>query len=265
MATLVAAGIVAAGIVAAGLQTLSAHPAFAESPFPAPGRAARVAQSDSSAWERLANQAGQSQSVDDALTALDEILSDPNLQRALTTPAPRPTPSEPLPDVQLPRIGIEVIRLMLAIAGSIGVLALIVALGPTLYRLTVAHRRNDLHKSSPDAEVTTSAEAVARAQRASVVQDYRLAMRLLYLACLLKLDESGVLRYDRTLTNREYVRQLASRPVLAGALQPVVEAFDDVWYGFRALTPQGYAAFEAQVRELLELAVAGRKPANDQP
>ena len=215
------------------------------------------------AQQRPPAQAGGNQPVDDALASLDAVLSDPALQRPLATPDPRPTPSQPLPELQIPRIGIDVIRLMLAIAGGIGVIALIVALGPTLYRFFAARRRNASRNAGADAEVATSVEAVARAQQASAIQDYRQAMRMLYLACLLKLDESGALRYDRTQTNWEYVRQVAGQPALASALQPVVEVFDDTWYGFRFITPQGYAAFESQVRELLDLAAAGHKPATN--
>lgn len=199
----------------------------------------------------------------DALAARDAALNDPNLQRPLATPAPRPTPAQRPPALQLPRIGVDAIRFALVVAGGIGVIAVIVTLGPLLFRLLAARRRAASRDAEADAEVATSVEAVARAQEASVIQDYRLAMRMLYLACLLKLDESGVLRYDRTQTNREYVRQIADRPALAGALQPVVEVFDDVWYGFRPITPQGYAAFESRVRDLLALAAAAPGPARD--
>lgn len=214
------------------------------------------------AQQRAPMQGNGGQPVDDALASLSTVLSDPNLQRPPAMPAPRPTtPSQPLPDLQIPRIGLDMIRLMLTIAGGIGVLALIVALGPTVFRLFAARRRNASREAGSGAEVATSVEAVARAEEASAIQDYRLAMRMLYLACLLKLDEGGALRYDRTQTNREYVRQIAGQPALASALQPVVEVFDDVWYGFRVITPQGYAAFESRVRELLDLAVAGHRPA----
>ncbi len=251
-------------LAAAGLQALWARPGLAASPLPQPHHAALVERIDAVGQQRPPAQTGGDQPVDDALTALDTVLSDPNLQRPLATPAPRPTPSERAPELQIPRIGIDAIRLALAIAGSIGVIGLIVAAGPALYRFLAARRRNAARGAGADAEVSTSVEAVARAQQASAIQDYRLAVRMLYLACLLKLDESGALRYDRTQTNREYVRQVAGQPALAGALQPVVEMFDDVWYGFRLITPQGYAAFESRVSALLNLAVAERKPAPNQ-
>jgi hypothetical protein len=77
---------------------------------------------------------------------------------------------------------------------------------------------------------------------------------MLYLASLLKLDEVGALRYDRALTNREYVRQVSLKPALAAALWPVVETFDDTWYGFSPVTSEGYRAFESRVGELLQAA-----------
>ncbi len=254
-----AIALVVACIAAAGLH---APWALASASLPLADRAAPVERVDAAVQQRAPMQAGGGQPVDDALASLDAVLSDPSLQRPLATPAPRPTPSQPLPDLQLPRIGLDVIRLMLIIAGGIGVIALIVALGPTVFRFFAARRRDASRDAGADAEVATSVEAVTRAQQASAIQDYRLAMRMLYLACLLKLDESGALRYDRTQTNREYVRQIAGQPALAGALQSVVEVFDDVWYGFRVITPQGYAAFESRVRELFDLAVASHRPAN---
>ena len=203
---------------------------------------------------RAAQSAGATREMTNSMSSLNGVLSDPNLQRPLVTSTPRPQPQEQ-PRLEFPRIGGDVIRLILAIAGGAGVIFLIVALGPTLFRF-FASRRPRLRQADGDGpdEVATSAEAVERAQHASAIQDYRLATRMLYLASLLKLDESGALRYDRTQTNREYVRQVAAQPPLADALRVVVEVFDDVWYGFRPITPEGYGEFAGRVDEVLHLA-----------
>ncbi|MCS7059549.1 MAG: DUF4129 domain-containing protein [Anaerolineae bacterium] len=196
-----------------------------------------------------------------ALQSLKAILDDPALQKPISTPATQRDEHEAQVDLQLPRIGVEAIRFALALAGGAGILALIIALGPALFQSLVVRRTKLARPGAPTFdEATTSAEAVTRAQHASALQDYRLAVRLLYLACLLRLDERGALRYDRTQTNREYVRQIADRPALAEALRQVVEVFDDVWYGFRPITPQGYQAFEQHVRQLLDLTQPGAQP-----
>lgn len=89
-------------------------------------------------------------------------------------------------------------------------------------------------------EVLTADAALQRAQQFSGEGDYRTAVRYLYLSALLLLEERGLLRYNRSLTNREYLRSLASQPELAAVLRDVIEVFDRVWYGFHALEPTEY-------------------------
>ena len=98
-----------------------------------------------------------------------------------------------------------------------------------------------------------TAEAASR-RAASLAEggDHRSAVRYLYLAALLHLEEAGLLRYDRSLTNREYLRTLAARPELADRLRGVVEVFDRVWYGFDALNDDAYGEYAARVAALRE-------------
>ncbi|MEW5871112.1 MAG: DUF4129 domain-containing protein [Chloroflexota bacterium] len=90
-------------------------------------------------------------------------------------------------------------------------------------------------------ENLTADLALRKAQEMSAGGDYRLAVRYLYLSALLLLEERGLLRYDRSRTNREYLRSLAHLPELAANLREVVEVFDRVWYGYQ---PLDQAAFE---------------------
>ncbi len=102
-----------------------------------------------------------------------------------------------------------------------------------------------------DADETLTAEtALKRAQTLSASGDYRAAVRYLYLSTLLVLDERGLLRYDRSLTNREYLRSVAHLPEVAGVLRDVVEVFDRVWYGYQPLDDASYSQFAARVAEL---------------
>ncbi len=101
--------------------------------------------------------------------------------------------------------------------------------------------------------VLTAREALTRAQSFVAAGDYRAAMRLLYLAALLSLDERGVLKYDPSWTNREHVHALAKHPALASALAPIVETFDRVWYGFANVTPDEFAEFRRRVQEMQEI------------
>jgi hypothetical protein len=101
-----------------------------------------------------------------------------------------------------------------------------------------------------DGEVLTSDTAFKRAQGLSGTGDYRAAVRYLYLSSLLLLDERGLLRYDRSQTNREYLRSVTHLPKLAGILRQVIEVFDRVWYGYQPLDERDYTHYAAQVAEL---------------
>lgn len=62
---------------------------------------------------------------------------------------------------------------------------------------------------------------------------YREAVRALYLACLLKFDETKVARFDRRETNWEHlarIRASARRPADLDFTSPT-KAFDRIWYG----------------------------------
>lgn len=101
-------------------------------------------------------------------------------------------------------------------------------------------------------EVLTSKSAFKRAESLSMQGDYRNAIRYLYLSSLLVLDEQGLMRYDRSRTNREYLRSVSSKPELAKPLQDVIDVFDRVWYGFEGVDEQTYQSYVERVDELRE-------------
>jgi hypothetical protein len=100
--------------------------------------------------------------------------------------------------------------------------------------------------------IVTSKGALQRAQSLSLQGDYRNAVRFLYLSSLLVLDEQGLLRYDRSRTNREVLRSVASRPDLANPLRDVVDVFDRVWYGYEPVDEQTFQSYLKHVEELRE-------------
>lgn len=91
--------------------------------------------------------------------------------------------------------------------------------------------------------------AAARQQAATLAQagSYRQAMRQLYLAALLRLDEIGALRYDHSQTNREVLAQLPPTSTTYRHLAPVVDTFDHIWYGVREPDLQTYDTYAAEV------------------
>lgn len=101
-------------------------------------------------------------------------------------------------------------------------------------------------------EPLTSEAAFEKAQMLSRGGDYRSAVRYLYLSSLLLMDERGVLRYDRSKTNREYLRSVANSPELAKPLEEVIEVFDNVWYGYHPLEEESFKHYSDRVEELKE-------------
>jgi len=102
----------------------------------------------------------------------------------------------------------------------------------------------------PHLDNITADTAWQRAQESSDLGDYRQAVRYLYLSTLLLLEERDLLRYDRALTNREYLSRLAHRPDLAAILRDVVDVFDRVWYGYQPLSEGEYGRFADRVQIL---------------
>jgi len=107
-------------------------------------------------------------------------------------------------------------------------------------------------KQAEEDEPLTSEAAFARAQQLSKGGDFRAAVRYLYLSTLLILDERGVMRYDRSKTNREYLRSVANSPELSKPLEEVIEVFDNVWYGYHSLDEETFKHYSGRVEELKE-------------
>ena len=116
--------------------------------------------------------------------------------------------------------------------------------------LIVENRLDEAHL--PGDELLTADAALQRAKEISQTGDYRTAVRYLYLSSLLLLDERGLLRFDRSKTNREYLRSVASFPHLSAPLHDVIDVFDRVWYGFQPLDQDGFKHYVEKVDELRE-------------
>ena len=136
------------------------------------------------------------------------------------------------------------------ISGLAAVL-MVAALAYMVYSLALnfAAETEVLDENAP-AEILTADLALKRAHTLSAAGDYRTAVRYLYLSALLVLDERGLLRYDRSLTNREYLKTVAHLPEVAAILGEVVEVFDRVWYGYQPLDATGFNQYAARVAEL---------------
>ena len=109
----------------------------------------------------------------------------------------------------------------------------------------------EAHEEATEAaleRVETERAALARAETAEAASDFREALRYLYLSAILHLQERGVLPYDKSLTNREYLRQAQADTDLHTALGPAITVFDEVWYGHKPCDAETVANY----RDLLQ-------------
>lgn len=146
--------------------------------------------------------------------------------------------------------------------GIIGVIAIVLLLAYWLRGLIagfVANADVDDEGSTGDDMPQTPAEARQRAAGAANEGNYRGAVRNLYLAALLTLEQHGLVPADRSLTNREVLGRVDRAHPLRPHLQPVVETFDDVWYGVHEPDAGTYAAYAQSIDELEMIAQQASK------
>jgi hypothetical protein len=101
-------------------------------------------------------------------------------------------------------------------------------------------------------ELLTAESALQKAKDISRGGDYRTAVRYLYISSLLTLDERGLMRFDRSKTNREYLRSVAAFPQLSVPLRDVIDVFDRVWYGFQSINEADFEHYAEKVDQLRE-------------
>ena len=142
-------------------------------------------------------------------------------------------------------------RYLLMVAAAVVLLISLFYIARNLSRSLVREAQL-AEEGSEEETILTSKGAIQRAQTLSTQGDYRNAIRYLYLSSLLMLDEQGLLRYDRSRTNREYLRSISSHPELANPLRDVIDVFDRVWYGFEPVDQQTYESYQEHVNELRE-------------
>jgi hypothetical protein len=81
--------------------------------------------------------------------------------------------------------------------------------------------------------------------------EYREAVRGLYLALLSRLHREGVIHYDTTLSNWDYLRQFRSRREWVPSFRELTRRFDFAWYGNLPVGADGYRDFRALCAPML--------------
>lgn len=196
----------------------------------------------------------------DALERLDRLLAAPPFNRS--DPSEPETPQWVIdvldwlaqvietilrPVEAVPPAATNVVAWVITLAGAALLLAVIVYLLINLRRGIVRDARIAADGDDP---VPTASEAFDQASALARNGDYRAAVRSLYLSALLWLDEQDLLRYDRALTNREYLERAQRNPALLARLKPVIETFDQVWYGHAPVDALTFAAYRQQIEAL---------------
>lgn len=80
--------------------------------------------------------------------------------------------------------------------------------------------------------------------------DLRQAARAIYLATLVHLHDSGLIRYHRALTNWTYVRHFRGSGDDRGRLGSITREFDEIWYGERPCDQARYQRVLSAARDL---------------
>lgn len=211
------------------------------------------------ALRRLALVRGQLQlakedQADERLASLDKVLASDalNPERGLLGWLRRllsgdfGANADPFAEMQVSR-GLQI---ALTVAGS---LVAIVVLGLILQAVLgnfVSQAELRARQSGAE-EAPTAETARRRAFDLAHAGSYRDAVRQLYLSTLLSLEDRGLLRVDRSLTNREVLAQVgaaqAGAAPLVATLRPVVDVFESVWYGLREPDAGTFTAYSRSV------------------
>ena len=163
------------------------------------------------------------------------------------------------------------VSLVVRLAGVVvmfgGAAVLLALVGRWLVGLWRSMVREAELRRSGDSFVPPSALAARRqAVALAAAGDYREAVRQLYLAALLRLEEAGLFAFDRSLTNLEVLGRLAAQPALVAQLVPIVATYDDVWYGVHEPDASTFAAYTERIDRLeqtLSARSAGRASASE--
>ena len=141
------------------------------------------------------------------------------------------------------------LRYVLFPLGAIALVIVVVFFIRQIRRNLIVEARDDGTDITQE-QVETERAALSHAETAEAANDFRGALRFLYLSAILHLQERGVLPYDKSLTNREYLHQAQTDIDLQATLGPVVALFDEVWYGHKPCDAKTLADYRNLLREV---------------
>jgi hypothetical protein len=146
--------------------------------------------------------------------------------------------------------GTDSLDLTFKVLGALGLVVAAVAVALVLVGMNRASSPANVRAISELAKVLgmSAVEARQRAEESAEAGDYRSAIRYRCLAVLLALDEAGMLTFDRTATNREYL--FRAPDTVHDDLQPLLDRFDQIWYGDAPTNAQEWEAYNAKAASI---------------
>jgi len=173
------------------------------------------------------------------------------------------------PGIVAPQTGFGLGLLGWIVLGALALAVLAVALflflrqsdagEPTPAPTTESLPSPDVAALEPDEQ--SPAELWRRAERLARQGDYLGAVRCLYLAVLTHLHRADLIRYEKTRTNGEYLRQLGTAEGRGGLVEPfrrLTRLVEQKWYGERACAADDYDSCLELASELRSVASGGR-------
>ena len=141
-----------------------------------------------------------------------------------------------------------------------------------IYKLTKAYLANRKEKAQAEHTVFDFDELVEpierepdvwlrQAQEFADAGDYRKALRAVYVAVLMGLDQAQIIGFARARTNGEYARTLRRKnlPVLHDILRPLTDLFEPRWYSDEPTTESDYQDSRKAYKQMKE-AIAALSP-----
>lgn len=185
------------------------------------------------------------------------------IQRALEKLYSRQLASPKTPDapaMNLPSGGLDLIVIAVWTMLGLGV-AIFLYFAIRSFAWKKSLKRQASAMLDEDEPMRTADEWLERADGLAGDQRYREAVRCLYLACLLRIDEYGVARFDRGQTNWEHLSRIEASPKKPQGLSfsGPTGRFDQVWYGRKvrgAVDVDEFRAFYTGLMGLLQGAAA---------
>ena len=120
---------------------------------------------------------------------------------------------------------------------SVIILAVLAFLGLAIWQFTFVRLGRRVKTAGglmeADEPDRTADEWLQKADELEWLGEFRLAVRCLYVACLIRLDEANVARFRRGETNWEHLRRIENSPRRPAGFdfRPPTQKFDLVWYG----------------------------------